>query len=208
MRRVLLTAFGPYDDWRENASWLVLQAVMREFSHGLDLTTRLYPSDFDALRDQVRAGVAEGEPFDASIHLGQAPGRSRVNLETMAVNRRRERGQRSEEAAPLEATGPAAYASRLPLADWTVRLRDEGVPAEVSAHAGDYLCNATLYWAHYFAEQAGRPARSAFVHVPLDLRQAAEQERAYPSMPAELSAYAVRLMLESLADAPAPEGVA
>lgn len=203
MRRVLLTAFGPYDEWQENASWLVLQAVVREMSGGLDLTTRLYPANFAEMRDRIENDFS-GAPYDAALHLGQAPGAGFLRLEAVAQNTRRERGDASDERLPLEDDGPLAYESRLPLAEWTRRLRDEGVPTELSRNAGDYYCNAALYWSHYFGERSGGRPAAAFVHVPIDLSQACRLDRDTPSMPAEVSAYGVRLILESLVGSPAP----
>lgn len=195
MARILLTAFAAYDEWRENASWLVLQSVMREQTGGATIVTRRYPVDFEAVRDRLASDLA-GEPFDAILCLGQAPGRAKLCLEAFALNSHRRRGERSDEARPLEADGPAAYRSVLPLAEWTRQLRDEGVPTELSTSAGDYLCNAALYWVHYFSEQAGAAPRAAFVHVPLDLAQAAACERDVPSMATEVAAHAVRRMIE------------
>ena len=145
MPRVLLTAYGPYDDWETNVSWLVLQEVMREPPMNLDLLTRLYPVEFDEVARRLSEDLAD--EVDVAIHLGQAPGKGRIELETIGLNLACERGQRAEEAWPLVEGGPAAYQSALPLAKWARMLRSEGIPAEVSHHAGAFVCNA----AHYFS---------------------------------------------------------
>lgn len=193
MSRLLLTAFRPFDGWNENASWLALQALMRDLPPSVEITTRLYPVDYDELRPRLAMDLAT--PYDAILHLGQASGASSVRLEQFALNAGRRRGEPTHSVGQLEADGPAAYRSRLPLADWTKRLREAGIPTELSLHAGDYLCNAAMYWSHYLLEASGRPANVAFIHVPLDLSQAVMAPRETASLPTELSAHALRLMV-------------
>jgi len=197
MPRILLTAFRPFDGWDENASWLALQALTRdlpqEWSRRIDVTTRLYPVDYEELLPRLATDLAT--PYDAVLHVGQAAGAATVRLEQFALNACRRRGESSDRVAPLEPEGPAAYRSRLPLADWTRRLRVAGVPAELSLNAGDYLCNAALYWSHHLLESSEIEARIAFVHLPIDLSQAARLDRETPSLPSEVSALALRLLV-------------
>lgn len=201
MKRVLVTAFAPYGEWQENASWLALQALTRNLPLSVDVTTRLYPVDFAEAR--VRLASDLQSPFDAVLHVGQAPGSAAIRLESVALNTRREPCETPDATRLLEPDGPVAYRSRLPLADWAELLKSEGLPVEVSLHAGDYLCNAALYWSHHFLAQQDRQAMAAFVHVPLDISQAAHQKSTAPSLPSEVSGYALRLLLEELSgDAP------
>lgn len=208
MSRLLLTAFRPFDGWNENASWLALQALMRDLPTSVEITTRLYPVDYDELRPRLAMDLAT--PYDAVLHLGQASGASSVRLEQFAVNACRHRDEPSHAIGQLEAQGPAAYRSRLPLGDWTKRLREAGIPTELSLHAGDYLCNAAMYWSHYLLEASGREPNVAFIHVPLDLSQSVSARRETASLPSEISAHALRLIVgwvQELAAEPA-SGVA
>lgn len=190
MPRILLTAFRPFDQWSENASWLALQAVMRDLPADADVTTRLYPVDYEEVRTRLEADLST--PYDVVLHLGQASGASSVRLEQFALNAARHRGASRYEVHALEEGAPAAYRSRLPLGEWAARLQTEGVPTELSLHAGDYLCNAAMYWSHYLIEAAGREPQVAFIHLPLDLSQAAQADRETPSLPVEISALAIR----------------
>lgn len=173
---------------------------MRDLPADLEVTTRLYPVDYEELRPRLAMDLAT--PYDAVLHLGQASGAATLRLEQFALNARRDRGQRSDEVVTLEADGPAAYRSRLPMADWTRRLREAGVPVELSLHAGDYLCNAAMYWSHYLIETSGREPRVGFVHVPVDLSQAVDAPRETPSLPTEIAALAIRQMIGWAANTP------
>ncbi len=70
----------------------------------------------------------------------------------------------------------------------------------MSYHAGEYLCNATLYYSCYLTEQMRLKTQSAFIHVPLDLSQTASQAHDMASLPASTCAIALQLILDELAD--------
>lgn len=193
MARLLLTAFRPFDAWTENASWLALQALMRDLPAEAEVTTRLYPVEYDELRPRLAMDLAT--PYDAVLHLGQASGSASIRLEQFALNARRERGQSDDGAPELEPGGPAAYRSNLPLSDWARGLREAGIPTDLSLHAGDYLCNAAMYWSHHLITAAGRRPNVAFVHVPIDLSQAVAAEAPTASLPTEVTAMALRLLI-------------
>lgn len=197
MPRVLLTAYGPYDDWPSNASWLVLQEVTRGLPPELDVVTRLYPVDFGEVATRLEQDLTA--EVDVALHLGQAPGCGRIELESLAINCGRERHQRGEDAWPLVPGGPAAYQSSLPLAKWAHMLRNEGIPAEVSHHAGTYLCNAVMYLSHHLAMEKGLGVEAAFLHLPLDPSQVVDACAALASLPVELTARGIRLILDDIA---------
>jgi pyroglutamyl-peptidase len=193
MSRILLTAFKPFADWDQNSSWLALQALMRDLPPSTDVTTRLYPVDYDEVRSRLAADL-QGS-FDVVLHIGQSSGSPVIQLEQFALNACRVVGESQEIIRPLEENGPLAYSSALPLGDWTRRLREYGIPTVLSLHAGDYLCNASMYWSHYLLEAAGQTARVGFVHLPLDTSQVVTQPKAMPSLPSEVCATALRMLV-------------
>ena len=196
MSRVLLTAFEPYDRWKANASWLALVHLTQNLPEEPQITTRLYPVDFAEMKERLAADLSG--KFDYALHLGQAPGSSRIQLESVGLNIGGSSSQSPDQYRPLVDNGPVAYQTPLPLADWAVKLRRVGIPAQVSFHAGTYLCNATLYWSHYLAERMALQTESAFIHVPLDVSQVVNEPHGTASLPVNLSAEAIRLILEDL----------
>lgn len=202
MNRLLITAFGPFEPWQQNASWLALQALTSDLPSNCEITTRLYPVNFSEARARMASDLAT--PYDAVLHLGQSAGSTTVTLESYAINVRREPKDPRDLFECLEPNGPAGYQSKLPLAELASSIRDAGIPAKVSMHAGTFLCNAALYWSHYFAEVWDQPTRATFIHLPLDLSQVvngsqiANTKEEVASMPAELSAHAIRVLIENL----------
>jgi pyroglutamyl-peptidase len=194
---VLITTFEPYGAWKENSSWLCLLELTRGLSDLSAITTRRYPVDFAKMHERLARDLEAD--YDLVLHLGQAPGAGHIRLEAVGLNIGGTPDQSPENFGTLAADGPVAYRSALPLADWAAQIRDAGVPCQVSYHAGAYLCNATLYWTHYFAERRGLKTQATFIHLPLETSQIVAETRDMPSLPASMTAAAVRLLLESAA---------
>jgi pyroglutamyl-peptidase len=195
MTRVLVSAFEPYDIWRSNASWLTLVELTRELPSQPQVTTRLYPVNYEVMQERLQQDLASG--FDYVLMLGQAAGRPRVEIETVALNMCAANPRQSEGCKPLVEGGPAAYTSSLPAELYCQQMREAGIPAAVSHHAGAYLCNAALYFALHSIQTIGMDTKAIFIHVPLDASQAAAHPEPIASMPATLSAKAIRIILDS-----------
>jgi len=196
MTTVLLTAFEPYDRWPENASWLALVELTRDLSAEPKVVTRRYPVDFEVARARLCEDLSAN--YDYAIHLGQAPGISRVHLEAIGVNIGGHSAQTPDQFQPLVAGGPAAYQTALPLADWSAKIRELGVPCQVSYHAGAYLCNALLYLTQHIARERQLKTQTLFVHLPLAPEQVLGERQDWPSLPSNQCAAAVRLILGAL----------
>lgn len=197
MPSVLITAFEPYDRWPQNSSWLALMELVRELPAEPAITTRRYPVDFEEVRARLARDLEAD--FDVALHLGQSPGAGRICLEAIGINVGGQRKELPEQFRPLASDGPVAYRSALPLADWAALLRQSGIPAQVSYHAGTYLCNATLYYSHYLAERLGLRTRAAFLHLPLDTSQTVASSENLAALPAATCAQALRLILAEVA---------
>lgn len=189
MSRVLMTAFEPYDRWRENSSWQTLVELTRWYDGPADITTRRYPVDLTRMSESLRKDLQED--YDLAIHLGQSPGSTLVKLEAVGLNVR-------TDGTPLIKDAPEAYRSPLPLAKCTRSLIEAGIPSELSHHAGTYLCNAALFLSQHYAKSFGLTTKSMFVHVPLSPAQAAQDETRMASMSVQMTSAAVALVLDQV----------
>ena len=197
MPTVLITAFEPYDIWRENSSWLALLALTRDLPAEPRVTTRRYPVDFLNARQRLEADLQAN--YDYALHLGQAPGSGRIALEAIGLNVGGLSSQLPDEFQPLDPQGPVAYRSDLPLTEWAARIREAAIPAAVSYHAGTYLCNAALYLSLHTARTRGLKTRSTFIHLPLAPQQVLGQRSDTATLPSEQAAAGIRLILDSIA---------
>jgi pyroglutamyl-peptidase len=197
MPTCLITAFEPYDRWQANSSWLTVIELTKERPDQPKVTTRLYPVDFRAAKAKLREDLEAN--YDFAIHLGQAPGSACVRFESIGINVGGSSQQLPEDFQPLAVDGPAAYQSVLPLGRWAGLLRRNGIPAQVSYHAGTYLCNATLYLSQYFTQQLGLKTRSCFIHLPLSTSQSISERQDTASLPTAMAAHGLKLILGDLA---------
>jgi len=198
MPSVLLTAFEPYGQWTTNASWLAMVELTRDRPQSPHLTTRRYPVDFAALPGRLADDLQAN--YDYVIHLGQAPSSARLRLEAIGLNVAETANDAGCSSRPLQADGPVAYRTELPLESWATQLRTAGIPAEVSFHAGTYLCNAAMYLTHYFCEKMALNTQAMFLHVPLATSQVLNEPHDTPSLPSTISAAGIRLILSQLAE--------
>lgn len=197
MPTVLITAFEPYDRWQQNSSWLALLELTRDLPTEPRVVTRRYPVDFQQARQKLEEDLQAN--YDFALHLGQAPGSGRIQLEAIGLNVGGVSTQLPDQFQHLESSGPVAYRSDLPLSDWAAQIRAAGIPAVVSYHAGTYLCNAVLYLSLHTAQTRGLKTRSTFVHLPLSPQQVLAERNDHATMPPELTAAGIRLILDALA---------
>lgn len=190
MTKILLTAFEPYDRWKENSSWLALVDLTSWYDGELEFVTRRYPVDLPKLKSMLEDDLARN--FDFAIHLGQSPGSTVVKLESVGLNLR-------TNGEPLLAQAPTAYRSTLDLEGCLERLTGAGIPAQISHHAGTYLCNAALFLSQHYSEMMGRRTQSLFVHLPLTPAQVAAGDSPLASMSTPMQSAAIALVADHLA---------
>lgn len=161
----LVTGFGPFGDHATNPSWdaVALLAAQRP-------GVRVERLDVSFRRATARMAelVAEHRP-DLVVAVGLAASRRAVTLERVAVNLADARLPDVDGAQPVDAPAvpgaPTALLTTLPVKATVRRLREAGVPADLSLSAGTYVCNAVMLAALHAT--AGLPgARAGFVHVP------------------------------------------
>jgi pyroglutamyl-peptidase len=198
MSRVLITAFEPFDGWGTNSSWLTVVELTKDLPRQPEVTTRLYPVEFERLQGRLAEDLSRG--FDVVLHLGQASGSSCIQLETVALNLLAQPAASPDRCTTLIPDGPLAYRSDLPAAQISEELRRAGIPTRVSYHAGTYLCNAALYLSHHYAAVKDLPTRAMLVHLPLDPSQVADATDDLASLPATTCAQGLRLILQHLAE--------
>jgi pyroglutamyl-peptidase len=151
--RVLVTGFEPFGESDVNPSALIAEAF-----DGVIL-----PVSYERAGDELRRAVEERDP-DLVICFGLAADRATIAVERYAHNLDEASTTDNDGAAgsgsPIDATGPLALASTLPVDAIVAALTAEEVPADVSRDAGGYLCNHVLY----VLLRSGVPG--GFVHLP------------------------------------------
>lgn len=192
MTRALATGFEPFGGAAVNASQELVEALASEPPDGVELATAVLPVVWERAAGELAAALEREQP-ELVVCFGQADGRAHVELERFALNFDEGTDEAGEERrAEIDAGGPVAYRSSLPVEAIVDALRAEGIPAAASRDAGGFLCNHVFYV--LMGALAKRTAvRGGFVHLPLLPEQALE--RATPTAPLETLVRAARIIL-------------
>lgn len=168
---VLVTGFEPFGNVTENPSQRVVDHLKQ---HGagipyVDVVAETLPVSYRAAELRLVQLIAALRPA-AILMLGVAQNRPEINLERFALNvddasiADNDGEARSGEFIRFEA--PNAYQSTLPITSILSRLKDRGIPAKISNHAGAYLCNHVFFTARDYCERYGLIVPTGFVHLP------------------------------------------
>ncbi len=202
---ILVTAFGPYQHHRTNASGILVESLRRDPPAELAaLRDRLA---FEVLRCEEISRESEHQSIEAQltdllarhrpkvcIHTGQAPSFNKVTIEKIAIN--------SFLNEIIDPDRPAAYWATLPGADALREvLEREHIPADYSFYCGQHQCNHILFSSLHFAETNGTYHQAGFIHIPLLPEQVTQDNRDAAYMPLEMSRRALALIIRHVAEA-------
>lgn len=172
MTRVLVTGFEPFAGAASNPSGEVARLVARHNAgyeeHGIEVRGVVLPVTFAGAVAALERAIAKHSP-DVVLALGLAEGRDAITPERVTINLDDARIPDNDGAQPIdepiEADGPAARFTGLPVKSMVAAIRGAGVPSSVSLTAGSFVCNHVAYVLGGIAER--HPGmRAGFVHVP------------------------------------------
>lgn len=173
MRRqtILVTGFGPFPGVPTNASAELVGRLGDSRDPrlaGYRVAPAILPTEWRGGPDRLLELLAGMRPVLA-LHFGVSSRQEGFAVETRGRNHcERTKDACGEEpvSARLDAAGPADLPATIPAQHVVMRLRQRGLPAQVSRDAGGYLCNALLYRSLDFARRRHPAMRAGFVHIP------------------------------------------
>lgn len=197
--RILLTGFEPFGGQCLNPSWEVVRALHGVEVAGAQVTALQLPCVFAQAQPALLQALLD--PPDIVLALGQAEGRCDFSVERVAINvldaRIADNAGQQPIDVPVNAGGPVAYFSTLPIKTLVLGLKAAGFPASVSSTAGTFVCNQVFYALQHAL--AGQGVRSGFMHLPLLPEQAAQWPGpTLPSWPVGLQIAGVKQALALL----------
>ena len=200
--KLLVTGCPRFDKFPENSTQALIESVR------LDL-----PPELEDLRDSLVFEIVNFDNEDsasqqatmieifhalldrhdpsACLFCGQAANRPWITLEAIAINVFKD--------AIIDADGPAAYWATVPEQESLAQsMRDEGIPAKLSYHAGTHLCNHILYSSLRHAEQTGSGMTCGFLHLPMTNTQVISGEENRPFVPLSVTRRALVLAIRHI----------
>lgn len=182
MKKVLITAFEPFDGERINPSWEAVSQLHNRLVGNAEIVAKRLPCAFGTSLEVLYAAIEAVKP-DLVIAVGQAGGRADISIERVAINVDDARIPDNAGAQPIDKPvvvgGPAALFSTLPIKALVAGIREAGIPASVSQTAGTYVCNHVMYGLLHYLRR--RKTRGGFIHIPYLPEQAINHPGA-PSM--------------------------
>lgn len=166
--KVLVTGFDPFGGDKVNPAYEAVKKMPSEIA-GAEIIKLEVPTVFGKSGQVVKEAIQEHQP-EIVICVGQAGGRSAISFERVAINLAEARIADNEGNqpfdTPLEADGPAAYFTSLPIKAMTKNVHEHGLPAYISYTAGTFVCNDIMYRLLHLIETEFPTIRGGFIHVP------------------------------------------
>ena len=201
MKKLILTGYEPFNGFELNPSAELAKSFDgREFGK-LQVRGIVLPLDYtDAFR--VLEPEIDGLRPEVVLCCGQAS-RAAITIERIAVNAvnllKEDNYGNIPESDVIMADAPAAYFSSIDPHPIVELLKTEGIPAQVSYHAGTYGCNWILFRVLHKIAGEGLSTKATFVHVPPLPEQAIEKNRAdLANMPLRDQIRAIELIIGAL----------
>ena len=183
MKKLLLTAFTPFDGERINPALEAVKLVKDKIGN-LEIVKLEVPTVFGKSIETVREAIEREKP-DFVLSIGQAGGRAEITPERVAINLDDARIPDNEGNQPIDEPifpdGENAYFSTLPVKAMVEAIRKEGLPSSLSNSAGTYVCNHLMYGVLYYLDK--RPSMKAgFIHVPY-IPEQVKDKKEMPALP-------------------------
>lgn len=199
MKKVLVSAFEPFGGETLNPSAMALEMLKSEIDDK-SIVKLLLPVEFNTAGAKLCAAINDIKP-DCVVSLGQAGGRSAVEVERVAINVMDafspDNAGYAPKDEPIANNAPAAYFATLPIKKMVRAAKDKGMKATVSNSAGTYVCNTVMYSALHHITDNGLNIAAGFIHVPFIPEQTVDKA-GVADMPLENIVAAVEEMLRCL----------
>ena len=168
MKKIMITGFEPFDKEKINPSEELLKHMDRKRLQ-CHLQTLLLPVTVKEAGEKVNQALESIQP-DYLVSFGLSGRISQVALERIAINivdaRIPDNNGDQPKDMSINAKGPVAYWSALPIRRLEKNLKNEGIPVNVSYSAGTYICNYVMYNALDYIKEKGLKTKSGFIHIP------------------------------------------
>ena len=167
MKRILLTGFEPFHEYKINSSWSLVDSFKNTTSD-FESIKLLLPVEFKAVSNLVPEILMQYQP-DIVLAFGQCTGDS-IRIERVALNIDDARIADNNGYTPanesIHADGKNAYFSTLPIKVIQQAVAAKNIPVVISNSAGTYVCNHLFYELLYWCDKLSLPTKIGFVHLP------------------------------------------
>src|ERR1041385_5181198 len=139
----LLTGFNQFGDLEVNPTQLIVEIMAQRQGTltNVNLVAEVLPTEFIEAGNRISQLIRQHRP-EMVVCLGVGAGLGEIHLERVALNLddggMPDNAGVSSTGQRIVPDGPLAYQSTLPLGQMREALRQRGIPAIISNHAGTY----------------------------------------------------------------------
>ena len=197
MKRILLTGFEPFHEYKTNSSWSLVDSFKNTTSD-FESIKLLLPVEFKTVSSIVPEILKQYQP-DIVLAFGQCTGDS-IRIERVALNLDDARSADNNGYTPtdeqIHVDGKNAYFSSLPIKVIQQAVAAKNIPAVISNSAGTYVCNHLFYELLYWCDKLSLSTKIGFVHLPRLPEQVIGTQN--PSMPLQQMQIALHEIIKIL----------
>lgn len=198
--KVLITGFDPFGGETVNPAYEAVKLLPEEIC-GAEIIKLEIPTVYTKSGAVVEKAIEEHQP-DVVLCIGQAGGRSSIQIEKVAINLAEARIKDNEGNRPMDVAlhedGENAYFTNLPCKAVVNELRSNNIPAHISYTAGTFVCNDVMYHLLYLISKKYNTIRGGFIHVPYALEQVIDKPAGTPAMSLETIARGLELAIKAI----------
>jgi len=198
LKTVILTGFEPFGQDTINPALKVLAALREETIPDVKLITLQLPVVFGKAYKLITDAITKEKPH-LVLSIGQAGGRSAINVEKVGVNiddaRIADNAGNTPKDEVITKDGPAAYFTTIDVRGTVEKIKQAGIPAIISYSAGTYVCNNVVFGTLHFLVTTNQDIKYGFIHVPYLPEQVATKPQEIPSMSLSLIKEAIRIAI-------------
>ncbi len=201
MPNLLITGFEPFDGFSINPSAVLARQLDGQIINQYQISGHVLPLDYTKAFDVMKSHIEEINP-SVILCCGQV-NRSAISLERIALNAigtsRPDNYENYPQNDIIIDDAPAAYFSNIDLNPLVKSISEEGIPANVSYHAGTYGCNWIFFNVMHYIQSRNIDTQVTFIHVPHLPAQAIEKKKmTLATMPLDSMVQAVTTIINNL----------
>lgn len=165
--KILITGFGSYYKVAVNPT----EKIIRHLRRGKDsfLIPVLLQAEYNKAEKKIKEAIRKFKP-EAILMLGFNKKAKEIEIERIALNlddsKKLDNTGKVRRGERILRDGALAYQSTLPINKILQALKKKKIPAEISNHAGTFICNHVFYVALYEIERLNLKIPCGFIHVP------------------------------------------
>jgi len=199
--KILVAGFDPFGGEKVNPAYEAVKLLENNIS-GASIIKLEVPTVFHKSAEVLKNAIIDESP-DVIMCVGQAGGRFGVTPERIAINIDDARILDNEANQPIDekiqADGPDAYFSSLPVKAMVEKMREAQIPSSVSNSAGTFVCNHIMYQVLYAIDKEFPGKTAGFVHVPFIPEQVTDKP-GQPSMHLETIAKGLEAGIKAIVE--------